>query len=458
MRTLTSLSLALFLVFMGCKPAPTPPKPPTPEDEMQSSATGKFITISDIHLDDLATNVTYGCDAGTTIWNSAKRQLKTLIQQESPDFILFLGDLPVHSNDKCFLDKSGNSTNIHTDIGSVLTDLRQIATNANIPLLYLPGNNDGYGGDYHSFSYDNGPQLITPFTLDSAGTERWPIVGAQSDSFYRYDGDSILGFYSVYPMGDTATKNLKIITLNTVILVNCLESKSLSHCTNPKYKSDNGISQDSAARTQLRWFHNQLVDAHNRNDAVLIAMHIPPGTDAYEGTPYWLQDTNLLNGHSALYDFVSQVDTFKQDIVGILTSHTHMDELKRVFNGKNEFIELCISTPGITVNHGNNPGMKVFTYDPTDFELLDFTTWYASNAPTFDFDSSRQYIFSKVYGGSSARQTMYNRIASISRIHSKPGRDSIIHLMEKDSIYDVKSPKNKRYKHHSALDVELPNR
>ncbi|GAB5399148.1 MAG: hypothetical protein Aureis2KO_07330 [Aureisphaera sp.] len=421
------------------------------EADIDISVNPTFMTISDIHLDDAVTDVIYGCDTGTALWNSAHAQIVSLIKSKKPNFILYLGDLPVHSNDKC-LEKAvpshSISSKIHDDIGLVLKGLRSISDTTDVPLLYLPGNNDGYSGDYASFAYIHKTDTITPFTLDTTGTKDWPIIrGTKSDSYFQRTGNKTLGYYSAYPMGKDTTRasNLRVLMLNTVIL-------------SSNYFSMDQIDKYDAAQDQFDWMGTQLAEAKTNNEKVIIGMHIPPGRDGYsKDAMFWRNhpaDT-LKNGNTYVGEFVSLVDHHKDQITGILTSHTHMDELKRVFNDKNELIELCISTPGISVNHHNNPGMKIFEYDSSGYELLNYTTWYADSAASgFTFSPGQHYSFNSTYGGCTGAKTMLDCISGISSDATPAGRKAIVDLMEEN--YNVRHDVPATYNYDSGLDV-LPN-
>ncbi len=452
--TRISFLITIGILFFSCKG-----KGESSDSESESSdakldekelvtANPTFMSISDIHLDDAITEVDYGCDTGTALWKAAQSKFVSLIKEKNPGFIVYLGDLPVHHGDHCLdsiVPKASIPDKIHGDIGSVLSRLRTLADSTNVPLLYLPGNNDGYGGDYASFSYIQTKDTITPFTLDTIGTKDWPIIkGSRSASYFQEEGNATLGYYSAYPLGKdtTRTSNLKVLMLNTVIL-------------SERYSSQDHIDKYTAAQDQFDWMGTQLATAKTNKEKIIIGMHIPPGLDAYSGTDmFWRNNPadTLKNGHTYVNAFVTLVDTYKDEITGILTSHTHMDELKRVFNENNELIELCISTPGVTVNHSNNPGMKIFEYDATSYELTDYTTWYASREKdAFTFDKSLSYSFKSTYGGCPGAKNMLDCITGISTDTSKAGRHKIVDLMEVN--YDVRHNVPANYKHSKGLDV-----
>ena len=49
-------------------------------------------------------------------------------------------------------------------------------------------------------------------------------------------------------------------------------------------------------------------------------MHIPPGRNIYNNQAFWRK--------SALKEFINIINKYPNDIVGIVTSHTHQEEIK----------------------------------------------------------------------------------------------------------------------------------
>ncbi|MGK0487954.1 MAG: 3',5'-cyclic AMP phosphodiesterase CpdA, partial [Candidatus Endobugula sp.] len=288
------------------------------------SGNSKFLTISDVHLNVMAKEVSYGCDTGMDLWAIAQAKFDSLIITEKPNFVLYLGDLPVHAGQSSPCVNADNY--IHDGVGTVLEGLRTIAEKRKIPLLYLPGNNDGYGGDYSSFTDSINTTAKTPFTQDPAGLKEWPMINTGNQASL-INGNQEFGFFSAYPLGKAkkGVKALRTIMLNTVIFT--------AQGTWSTYQPKDGVSQQDAGIIQINWLKKELAAAATSNEAVLIAMHIPPGAGSYNGSPNWNQALLYIDdqGNHSTFDtqFNQLVKKYQHNIVGILTSHTHTDGLKR---------------------------------------------------------------------------------------------------------------------------------
>ncbi|WP_046757917.1 metallophosphoesterase [Kordia jejudonensis] len=437
MKTNFLYVLLLSVLFFACKGKTDSKSNSTPDPKAEPAVTAvpdatmltnKFLVLSDVHVDKDLANTTFGNSyvsvTSENLWKKAKAKIENVVQTEQPKFMVYLGDLPGY-------DDNERRENTH----EMLENLRNLQIG--IPILYLPGNNDSLEGDYHSFTNSNGNSVLTK---DADPANPWPIINKASTVIraINLDFNKEFGYYSV-DLVDKG-KKLTIIALNTVIF-----SNSGSH----PYVGDDGKTQQEATNTQMDWFKGKLKSL-GATDRVLIMMHIPPGTDGYKNKHHHSETTydkmwhpSLLytmknaSGTSVTYQlqdaFIELISKHKSNIIGMLNGHTHLDGLRRVVNSTPkqtpEFITYSITTPGIAVNHGNNPGFKMFTYNASNFDLLDFKTYYA--LPTnkamdgdFQFSDTNFYTFRQAYNS-------FGGVTTIKSVLENSPKDSVVKNMYK---------------------------
>ncbi len=320
------------------------------------------------------------------LWKAFQHKAAEVAKQGDVQFILFLGDLPAHYSciGSCYL-APGKRFQHNENISQALAGLHGIAAKAGKPLFYLPGNNDAISGNYHSFADKRGQ---TPISLAQASPLLFPAIvpsDATTPPCLVSNPNPKFGYYSAYPV-----KGIRLIALNTVIY-------------SPKYESADGTSQQVAGDEQMTWLAGQLKEATAKKEKVYIAMHIPPGLD-YKKNAMW---TNAQPWERQL---LALCDKYRNTIAGVLFSHTHMDELRRLYDTSGRYItEVAIAAPGVSPNHKTNPAIKTVTYDAKSKELLDFTTYYTTSYTTWGPDS---YTFSQTYKPK-PKQTIYDAIKAM---------------------------------------------
>ncbi len=299
----------------------------------------KFLTISDIHYG--PENISKdGQDTGPEFMQITLNKMKELSQ--TVDFILFLGDLPVHD---LFNDP-------HKKEYEALVFHRLYESDASRkPLFYVPGNNDSLQGNYQPFESKG----ISPLTY----AKDWDGACAYCQGLI-IDGSHMYhdGYYSSYLLPNN--KEIMLIALNATewTKIPLLKSAFFKKYTH----------QEEDASTQLAWLEQQLRNYQAKQ--LLIALHEPPGK-SYRNEPFWYDEytqqfINLLNKYHNRYGQIT-----------ILTSHTHMEEFRKIdlADGTNIY---AYSTPGISRNHHNYPGMKIFELN-AQLQIKNFTTYYTSD-------------------------------------------------------------------------------
>ena len=315
MKSFYFLVLCLFcLLSFSCKEnKEVNEKEDRPDDvvetlELDMFKSAKFLTLSDVHLDSSKTNVPYGSinSTGKDIWERTITQINTVSKQINPKFMVYVGDVPNYTKD------------IQDNISQVFKDLDKLK--GDFPILFLPGNNDTMTGDYSSFQNNPIPNGVTVFSLDN---NTWPIINRNSKitTVGTLDFHKEFGFYAVELIIDG--EKLQVVALNSVIF-------------SRKYTAYDGVSQDSAAQKQFSWFEKKL-DNYAPTDNVLLMMHIPPGRDGHgrDGANMWYEKLLVKDKKGKTLPvqnaFLNVLKDNKVKVRGMLTSHTHLDGLRRLY-------------------------------------------------------------------------------------------------------------------------------
>jgi sphingomyelin phosphodiesterase acid-like 3 len=378
-----------------------------------------FLAVSDIHLD--ITN-THKKDTPTDLWNATKEKINQILSGKEnfnrPKFVLVLGDLPAH-------DVSVDERK--KDIDTVLSDLKKLADKNGIPIFYLPGNNDSWSGDYNAFSnqiFSSDSSLQTSLPLLKNNSVRSDVKIIDSSLWKN------IGCYSAYPLGNNnvgkiAQRKLRLIALNSVVFVDAYSA------------NESRKKQETDSRNEIQWLTGQLKSARIKNEFVLIAMHVPPGMNEYKGSQFWT--AAKMYGNTTIQDtFLRLVEKYKNNIVGVLSGHTHMDGIRKLLNEKGSFENLLISVPGISRGHGNNPGMKIVYYNTKNFELNNFVTIY--NSSTADLSKWSKYSFQELFNNSKSCSSMRSVIDTMNFDRLKT-IDSKIYLVDPNSLkYQLIAP------------------
>lgn len=359
----------------------------TPTENTDMLQQPVFLFLSDIHLNAFDTATVSGkTDTGLDLWNNFLVKADSVIIETHPLFIVYTGDLPAHysCDDGCFIPPAQRDTH-NANVKMILEGLRSLADKHQTPLFYMPGNNDGLAGDYYSFADE---QQQTPFSLVPDKKNPFPALNIKPGNAAPCmvsDPHPTMGYYSALPV-----EGLRLIALNTVIF-------------SRKFVAVDSTVPDTDRVVQMNWLAAQLAEASTRNEKVYIAMHIPPGLDAFSGKHMW---------HGSLSnDFLALVQQYQSTIAGILYGHTHMDEVRRLYDTTGTTItEVAISCPGVTPLFGNNPGFKTVHYDRTTKELLDFTTYYTT--PQSKYWGTAVYTFSSTYSAQ-PNSTIYSTVSTM---------------------------------------------
>lgn len=380
-------SLYLLIAFVGSATGCTDNKPASAaliETTIVGAATHPyFIHLSDIHLDSYSSHTEYKTDTGTDLWKITYEKLDSILgSPKPPQFVIYTGDLPAHNTTRgtttstCTGESEGKQTSAHlVNVKTLINSIYDLFSKyGHIPFFYLPGNNDGLYCDYCSFDDKQQGTFLSQMPKDSLPAIHADASCGNPPCLLEQHLSS--GYYAARLM-----PGLRLLSLNSIIF-------------GSTYIERDGICQIDAGNRQISWLRGQLKSASHAGDKVYIAMHIPPGVDAYSNHQMW---ASLPAQNPWTNQFLGMVDSNQSTVAGILFGHTHMDEVRRLYNlDGTEITEVAISAPGISPIHKNNPGFKLVYFDPASKDLLDFETCYTTpGASTY---GNASYRFSSTYG------------------------------------------------------------
>jgi len=350
----------------------------------QRNAEDQFISIADIHFDPLS-----GCktsiracpllaklraadyqqwdaifeqfgpkkvakltgDTNYPLLKSLLIKLQEINNSEHPQFGIIPGDFLAHDFRFRFLvyAKDFSSADYRAFVKKTLQYLTYKIRLAlpDIDLYPAIGNNDSYTGDYSVIP--NGS-----FLEDAANIWSQLILNKENRESFLHDFPED-GYYSI-----TVPNNQfqRIIVLNTVLFSAKLSSSKMT----------------AVANQELVWLQRQLILTANLKQRALLVFHIPVGIDMYStwkghfGTivEYWQDSYSKL--------FQSEVKDFSAQISAILPAHIHIDSFRFVSLRKIDNVPI-IFTPAVSPIFGNAPSFRVFSYNPTNFKIIGFTTY-----------------------------------------------------------------------------------
>ena len=415
------ISILVLLTFTGCSVYKH-----NSYNNNSLSKTGKaeFLFLSDIHLNTDSVGTSYGNDTGTELWRSFLAKVDSLLSSSRPPgFAIYTGDLPSHypCSGNCYLPPNARQKH-NRDLSTILTDLRDLFTKHHTPFFYIPGNNDALAGDYYSFADEQGN---TPLSLVTEIVNPYPALnihpaGNKAPCMVSNAHPS-MGYYSARPI-----EGLRMIGLNTVIYAK-------------HFLTVDGTHPIDDGNDQMNWLAAELKDSKAKGDKVYIAMHIPPGNDAYkfgktpDNASMWVRP----GGQNYTWEnrFLALVDQYQSSIAGILFGHTHMDEIRRLYDSTGTHITaVAISAPGVTPQHDNNPGFKLVQYEKKTKDLLDCTTYYT--LPSASSWGNRSYSMDSVFNFS-AGNSLYKNICSSTLADLSRSMNRVYTVMHGEVNYDI---------------------
>lgn len=420
----------------------------------QNSAIGAALVLSDVHLNPFAsTNVVTQLVArshtewrevlapltneaffaksewnesvtGYKLFDSALNNAQAAVPE--PDFILYLGDYPVHDFRDHFIAYTGDSSDAGFEsfayklMGFVGEEVARRFPGK--PVFAILGNNDTYDDDYQQ----------TPegaYFEDVAGL--FFTNGLSNATAYAsFATDFQKGGYYSAGMGT----GVQMVAL-------CANFLSVLY-TNPS-----GFAEYDPATNQLQFLEQELAACAGEGKGAWVLVHIVPGVDAYATYHAWDRVGPITNvvemwKDEYLRQFMDIVTRHSNVVRQVFCGHTHMREFRLLNDPEYSNVVAAVHVaPGIDYSHGNNPAFQVLTYDRGSFAVLGSVTFALSRAkytgvtgpavwdqvfsynPSFDIHSFAWPVMSGVYADLTNSPSRYQTYRTIYETGS--GRDSI---------------------------------
>lgn len=287
-------------------------------------------------------------DTGYMLLTAMLASAKQAANEDHAQFVLVLGDFLGHEYRQYYRIYTKDASRAHYQefvkktLTFLLGQLRD--TFPGLDVYIISGNNDGYRHDYFV-------ETNSAFFQDLSAMSAKLIVNPQ----HRAELEKTFpraGYYAV-----ELNTRLRLLMLNSVLF---------------SYKV-NGVQVARAANQELDWLHQQLTLAKQKQQRVLMAMHIPEGKDFYLLSSIKL--LRLLDLWRADYTkiFNAEVAEFAPEIAGILTGHLHWDSLHTLkINGAEVD---AVGVPAISPIFGTRPAFTTLFYSLPDYQLEDRETF-----------------------------------------------------------------------------------
>jgi predicted MPP superfamily phosphohydrolase len=241
-----------------------------------------------------------------------------------------------------------------------------------IPVYYVTGNNDSDSGDYNIIP--GGAMLgALSSVYDTVSTDKTASRDFKKGGYYELP----------FPVDDKS----ELIVLNDIFW-------------HKKHKRADD-ARDAPGAAEMKWFAGELDAAAKNGKSVFVAMHIPPGIDAYLAS----KDRNC-HGPDGFLDpvynreFIGLIYGHREVVKSIFAGHTHFDDF-RVFSDAGKPFATVSIIPSISPVHGNNPAFETALLE-SNGEIGDRTVY---NLPGFggkDAETNAkwalEYTFCGAYG------------------------------------------------------------
>ncbi len=358
----------------------------------QTTPTGQFLHLSDIHFDPLAGgdaalfNALNQADVGDweQIFQARNAQAPASNQWQDSNYALLVStlaaaqkagkyDYVIHTGDYLAHGFLGSLKPSYTSDPAVIRSFTAKTVNfvnlmignafPGLPLIATLGNNDSDCDDYQ---LTPGGDILAPVGADL------PVVANDPAAL----ADFKAGGYYRTPHPTVANVDFLVLSI----------------FWSGKYDDGCNASAPDPAAAQMNWLTAKLTQQQASGRKSILLMHIPPGIDGFSSrkhrdrspTTLWTLDEMLL------LDFIKLTSQNKAQLLSGYAGHTHMDEF-RVLADNAPYLAIRMA-PSVTPYNGNRPSFTIFDYDIQNGRAKDYQVW------TMNGTWSQEYRFSTAYG------------------------------------------------------------
>lgn len=397
--------LIMFVLLVGCATTRSISIHSRAGDNIEQSDVGVILSLADFHFDPFydpklfpalveapptewtrifeSSQVSgygeYGKDSNYNLVVSALKYAARTAPEA--DFVLLAGDWLVHGFSDSYYQYAGNRDprGLYEFIDKTITFLTQRIREQfpRIPIYPALGNVDSYCGDYEL-------QPKAEFLRRTANTWK-DLLRNRNDEQPFMQTFPTGGYYTARAPGSSKHR---VVVLNTVFF-------------STDYRNQCGDPKDDPGGDQLNWLALQLKNAAAKGEKIWLLYHIPYGIAAYDSV--LATGGNTVEKVVSLWQpgymekFLILLDQYRDTIAAMLAGHTHMDYFRMGFGEIGRSSAFLLVTPGISPIFGNNPGLRVLSYDRKAFSLLDYTTYRLDLAVGPSVDWKVEYSFSRTY-------------------------------------------------------------
>jgi hypothetical protein len=293
------------------------------------------------------------------------------------DYVLSTGDFLSHDFKDEFIKAGGTEGEYAGFVIKTMRFVDRMLKDAypGIPLIATLGNNDATCDDY--MLAPNDPML--------------PVVGRELPAVARHPQalhDYMMGGFYAVP-------HPKVPKHDIVVLSDVFLSR--------KYRDACGQTGTDPGSAELSWLEWTLYQARLGGRTVTLAMHIPPGIDAYSSSRGNTCPMKVVTFWQEGYvqRFLALAERYKDQLRIAFAGHTHMDDFRVVADAGGTPLLVTRITPAVTPLYGNNPAFTAVLYSRTDASVADYATFYLANlakvGPGVAPEWTLEYAFKDAY-------------------------------------------------------------